>query len=202
MRRLSLSRHATSLSNALDAISCTPPGLGLSERGHDEARALGAALDGEPIDLAVSSELLRTQETVEGALGDREVPRLVLGSWNEIHFGRYEGGPLEPYREWAWTTPADVVCPGGGESRAAVALRVAATLDVLLARSEEVVLAVGHALPVRYVLDAAEGLTPTPRIAPVEHAVPHRIGADQVRRAAETLRRWGAAPRFAERPQA
>lgn len=202
MRQLILSRHATSLSNALDAISCTPPGLGLSERGRGEARALGTALDGEQIDLAVSSELLRTQETLDGALGGREVPRLVLASWNEIHFGRYEGGPLEPYRDWAWTTPADVVCPGGGESRGAVALRVATTLEALLARSEEVVLAVGHALPVRYVLDAAAGLTPTPRITPVEHAVPHRIGADQAQRAAETLRRWASAPVFVDRAQA
>jgi probable phosphoglycerate mutase len=201
MRQLILSRHATSLSNALDAISCTPPGLGLSERGHEEARALGAALDGEPIDLAVSSELLRTQETLDRALAGREVPRLVLASWNEIHFGRYDGGPLTPYREWAWTAPADAVCPGGGESRGAVARRIASTLDALLARPEEVVLAVGHALPVRYVLDAADGLTPTPRIAPVEHAVPHRITAGRVRLAAETLRRWAAAPVFVARAQ-
>ena len=202
MRQLILSRHATSLSNALDAISCTPPGLGLSEHGRDEARALGGALDGERIDLAVSSELLRTQETLDAALGDRDVPRLVLASWNEIHFGRYDGGPLAPYRDWAWTTPADVVCPGGGESRGAVALRIAATLDALVARAEEVVLAVGHALPVRYVLDAADGLTPTPRITPVGHAVPHRIDVDRVRRAAETLHRWAAAPAFEERAQA
>ena len=70
----------------------------------------------------------------------------MLPELNEINFGRYEGGPLAAYREWAWTTAADVDCPGGGESRTATATRVANALDWLLARPEETVLLVGHAL--------------------------------------------------------
>jgi hypothetical protein len=43
------------------------------------------------------------------------------------------------------------------------AVRVAGALDALLDRPEEVVLAVSHALPVRYVVDASDGSFPTAR---------------------------------------
>ena len=167
MERLILVRHAHALSNVRDAVSCLPPGDGLSDRGVEEALALREALAGEQIDLGVASELVRTQETLELALGAGSVPRLIMPEWNEIHFGRFEAGPLAAYRDWAWATPADTTCPGGGESRAAVATRVAGVLEALLLRPEEAILVVGHALPVRYVLDASDGRFPEARIAPV-----------------------------------
>ncbi len=108
-----------------------------------------------------------------------------------------DGGPLAAYRDWAWTTPPQVPPPGEGESRVAVALRVAHALDALLARPEEVVLAVGHALPLRYALDAANGLDPSARITPVPHAAPHRLERDAVERAVSRLRAWAASPSFA-----
>jgi broad specificity phosphatase PhoE len=202
VQQLILVRHAHAVSNVRDAVSCLPPGEGLSDAGVEQALALREALAGEAIDLGVASELVRTQETLELALGGDDVPRIVVPEWNEIHFGSYEGGPLAAYRDWAWTTAADVTCPGGGESRAAVAIRVAAVLEALLARPEEVILAVGHALPVRYVLDASDGRFPEARIAPVEHAVPHRLPSAGVASAARALRRWARAPAFAGEPQA
>ena len=196
MKTLILVRHAHSLSNERDVVSCAPPGEGLSARGREQALALRERLAGERVDVGVASELVRTQETLELALGERPVARLVLPELDEIHFGRFEAGPLEAYRQWAWTQPADAVCPGGGESRAAAALRVAAALALLATRAEDVVLAVGHALPIRYVLDAADGRSPTPRIEPVAHAEPHVLPVDRVVAAAEALRRWAAAPLF------
>jgi broad specificity phosphatase PhoE len=201
MRQLILVRHAHAASNADDVVSCTPPGGGLSTVGVEQAGSLRALLDEEPIDLGVCSELRRTRETLSLALGDREVARLELPAWNEIHFGAYEGGPLADYRAWAWSNEADAPCPGDGETRAAVVLRVAGVLRLLLGRAEHTVLAVGHALPVRYVLDAAEGRTPQPRITPVAHAAPHRLTDRQVETAAEVLRSWAAAPSFASRSQ-
>ena len=73
-----------------------------------------------------------------------------------------------------------------------------AGLDQLLARPEDVVLAVTHALPMRYVLDAADGTFPTARITPVPHATPFALSADEIERAAETLRVWATTPRFAD----
>lgn len=196
MKTLILVRHAHSLSNEQDIVSCTPPGEGLSAQGREQALALRERLAGERVDVAAASELVRTQETLELALGDRGVSRLMLPELNEIHFGRFDAGPLEAYRQWAWAQPADAVCPGGGESRGAAAGRVADALELLAARSEDVVLAVGHALPIRYVLDAARGYSPEPRIDPVAHAEPHVLPVDRVVAAAHALRRWAATPRF------
>jgi broad specificity phosphatase PhoE len=126
------------------------------------------------------------------------VPRLVLPGLDEIGFGAYEGGPLVDYRAWAWTNEPDVPCPGGGESRAHVAERLAGALDELLARPEEMIVAVSHALPVRYVIDASDGTFPAARIAQVPHTTPFRLDADAVELAAETLRVWATAPRFVD----
>ena len=64
--------------------------------------------------------------------------------------------------------------------------------------TNSLVLAVTHALPVRYVLDAADGLFPAAQIGPVPHATPFPLGVEAVERAAQTLRVWAAAPRFAD----
>ena len=175
-----------------------PPGEGLSEQGIEEALALRAALEEEEIDLGVATRLVRTQETLELALGPRSVERLVLPGLGEIGFGAYEGGPLAEYRAWAWAHAPEVECPGGGESRAAAAVRVAGALDSLLSRPEDVVLAVSHALPIRYVVDASDGTFPTARITPVPHAAPFRLPATAVARAADTLRVWASAPGFVD----
>src|SRR4029078_13156314 len=119
--------------------------------------------------------------------------RVVLPAIREIGFGAFEGGPLEEYRAWAWSHPPDAECPGGGESRTEAAVRIAGALDALLDRAEEVVLAVSHALPIRYVVDASDGSFPTARITPVPHAEAFSLDAEAVRLAAETLRAAGAA---------
>ena len=198
MRQLLLVRHAHAHSNVAESVSSTPPGMGLSALGVEEARALGRALAAEPIDLGVATRLARTQETLELALEGRNVPQIVLPGLDEIGFGSFDGGPLADYRAWAWTTEPDAVCPGGGESRVHAAERFASALDELLARPEEVILAVSHALPVRYVIDASDGSFPAARLAHVSQATPFRLDAEQVERAAETLRVWATAPRFAD----
>jgi broad specificity phosphatase PhoE len=198
LRRLLLARHGHARSNVDESVSSVPPGEGLSELGVEEALALREALAAEPIDLGVATPLVRTQETLELALGSRDVPRIVLPGLAEIGFGSFEGGPLSAYRAWAWSTEPDAVCPGGGESRAHAAERIAGGLDQLLARPEEVVLAVSHALPIRYVVDAADGSFPAARIEPVPHASAFDLDAEAVERAAETLRVWATAPRFAD----
>jgi broad specificity phosphatase PhoE len=196
LKKLLLVRHGHARSNVTESVSSAPPGEGLSDTGVEEALALRESLAYEPIDLGVATRLLRTQETLDLALGDRDVPRIVLPGLDEIGFGSFEGGPLEEYRTWAWTNEPDVVCPGGGESRAHAAERIAGGLDALLARPEEVVVAVTHALPMRYVLDASDGTFPAARITPVPHATPFPLAADAVERAAETLRVWATSPRF------
>lgn len=198
METLLLARHAAARSNRESTASSAVPGEGLIPEGIEQARALGAALERVAVDLGVASELVRTQETLEVALDGRVVPRLVVPELDEIDFGSFDGGQLEDYRAWAATQPPDVPAPGGGESRAGAAARFARGLRVLLARPERRILAVGHALPVRYALDAARGLVPAPLLTPVEHARVHRLGADEVAAAAALLEDWSRAPRFRE----
>ncbi len=177
-------------------MSSVPPGEGLSDDGVAEALALRDALARADVVLGVATRLVRTQETLELALGPRRAGRLVLPGLDEIRFGAFEGGPLADYRDWAWTHEPDAECPGGGESRTEAAVRIAGALDALLGREEDVVLAVSHALPVRYVVDASDGTFPTARITHVPHAHLFSLDAEAVRRAAETLRAWADAPRF------
>jgi len=197
VRTLILARHGEAVSNAAGVVSGTPPGEGLTATGVEQGQLLAVAASREPVDLGVATEFLRSQETLALALDGRDTPRIVLEELNEIRFGAFDGGLLADYRVWAWTEPPDVRPPGGaGESRAEVAARVADGLDALRARPEDTILAVGHALPVRYVLDAAQGRIPAARIEPVAHAALHRLDAGGVERAAETLRAWSHDPQF------
>jgi broad specificity phosphatase PhoE len=200
VKTLILARHAHAMSNAGDVVSSVPPGGGLSPAGREEARALGRLLDSESIDIGVSSRLLRTQETLGLALAGRALPSVIEPRLDEIAFGSFEGGALGAYREWAWANGPDAPCPGGGESRTGAAVRFADGLVALLGRPEDTVLAVSHALPLRYVLDAADGGFPAARVERVPHATPYRLERFSVERAVETLRAWAEAPRFADTP--
>jgi broad specificity phosphatase PhoE len=198
---LLLARHALAVSNLDGGIaSSTPPGEGLAPEGVEQARALALELAEEKVDLGVATELVRTQETLELALAGRDVPRIVVHELNEIGFGRYDGGPLTEYQAWAWAERADLPAPGGGESRAQAAARYARALGVLLARPERVVLVIGHALSIRYVLDAVAGLAPAPRMARVAHAAPERFMAREVEGAAALLDAWSRAAVFRDPP--
>ena len=198
MKRLLLARHAQAVSNVDDVVSSTPPGRGLSAVVLEQAQALRRSLADVPIDSGFSSRLLRAQETLEHALAPRQTPLEVLPELYEIDFGAFDGGPLPAYRAWAWSTGPDAAPPGDGESRVALALRVAHSLELLLERPEPVILAVGHALPLRYALDGIEGSTPQARMRPVPHATAFSFGAAEVGRGVAALRAWAAAPHFAD----
>jgi broad specificity phosphatase PhoE len=196
VNELVLVRHAFAASNRDGIASSQPPGDGLTDEGREQARRLRDSLAGEEIDLGVSTGFARTLETLDLALDGRDSPRLVLPELGEIGFGRFGGGLLETYRAWAAAESPTVQAPEGGESRAAGAARFARGARMLLERPEGQVLVVAHALAVRYLLDAARGLAPASRMAPVEHAVPHRLSAADLAAAATLLEEWSAAPVF------
>jgi broad specificity phosphatase PhoE len=197
METIVLARHALAGSNRDGLAACTAPGEGLTPEGIEQARRLGEALADEAIDLGVVTDHCRTQETLEHALAGRDVPRIVVPELNEIHFGSFDGGPLVEYRAWAGAESPALEAPGGGESRAQAAERYARGLRIVLERPEAHALVISHALALRYVLDAVEGLVPAALMAwPVEHAIPHRLSADDVRAAAELLEEWSRRPSF------
>jgi broad specificity phosphatase PhoE len=195
---LVLARHAFAQSNRDVLASSSPPGDGLTPEGIAQAERLREELAETRVDLGAATRFARTRETLDLALDGREVPTIVVPELDEIGFGDFDGGSLDAYRAWAAAETPLVPAPGGGESRAAAAGRFARGLRLLLARPEEIVLFVGHALSLRYVLDAASAHRPAARMAPVEHARPHLLSATEAEGAARLLDGWSRsrAPRF------
>ena len=200
METLVLARHAAAGSNRDGLASCSVPGPGLTPEGVEQARALGEALAAEQIELGVTSELRRTQETLEIALEGRDVPTILIPELDEIHFGSFDGGLLAEYRAWAAAHAPDLPAPGDGESRAQAAARFARGLRRVLERPERLILLVGHALCIRYFLDGAEGLVPAPLMVPLDHATAYRLTAAEAVGAAELLEEWSEAPAFRPLP--
>lgn len=194
MRRAILARHGES-ERSVEGLTNGDPAVrvGLTETGREEARRLGAELRGDPIDLCVTSEFERAQETADLALEGRDVPRLVLADLNDIRFGEFEGRLLVDYRAWAHTHGPEDVCPGG-ESRVQTVARYVRGYRTILARPEETILVVAHGLPVRYVLDALDGRNPAAAVAQVPYAEPFRLAAEELASAVGLLEAWVRSP--------
>jgi broad specificity phosphatase PhoE len=188
--RLLLSRHAESESGARGAINgdLRFPSR-LTETGRGQARALARSLAGEPIDLCATSEFPRTIETADLALEGRSVPRLVLPDLNEIGFGAFEGRPLAEYRVWAVAHGSGEEGPGGAESRAGASGRFARAFRALLAREEQTLLVVTHALPIRYLLSGPSAL-----VESVPLAALHALTRDEAAALVARLEAWTEAP--------
>jgi broad specificity phosphatase PhoE len=198
MKTAILARHGESAFSVREAISGDPKiSVPLTELGREQARALGELLRDERIDLCVTSEFERTQETADIALEGRGVSRLVVPELNDPRAGDFEGKALADYREWAWVNDPISEPPGGGESRAAVVARVARGFRKLLERQEPTILVVGHSLPIAYVLKAAEGINPTAKVDLIGYAEPHRMSAEDLDHAVHVLELWAKEPRFA-----
>jgi probable phosphoglycerate mutase len=194
VREIVLARHGESEYSLKELVN-GDPGVAcpLTPAGREQARALGAALG--DVDLVAVTEFERVRETADLALGDREVPRLVVPQLNDPRYGEFEGGALDAYREWVWGRgPLDA--PAGGEHRGEIAARYAAGFRALLERPEERILLVAHSLPIRYVLDAAEGVSPRAKVGLVEYATPYSLTRERLERAVDVLDAWAASPVF------
>jgi broad specificity phosphatase PhoE len=195
--RVVLARHGESersvegLTNGDPRVPCA-----LTATGREEARRLGIELADDPVDLCVTSEFERVQETADLALAGRDVPRLVLADLNDIRFGEFEGRPLIEYRAWAHAHGPEDVVPGG-DSRAQTIARYTHAYRTILARPEETVLMVAHGLPVRYVLDALEGRNPAAAVAQVPYAEPFQVSAQELETAVGRLESWVRNPSWA-----
>jgi broad specificity phosphatase PhoE len=166
----------------------------LTDRGRDEARRLGVALGDTPIELCVTSEFQRAQETADFALAGRSVPRLVMPELNDPLLGPYEGADLAEYRRWAGAVGSSVPPGPAGESRLAIVERYVRGFRMLLARPEDVILAVCHSLPVSYALEARVGRSPAVRVPLVEHATAYRFSAADLDAATTLLEQWASDP--------
>lgn len=195
MKRVILARHGES-ERSVEGLTNGDPAVrvALTATGREEARRLGVELRDDPIDLCVTSEFERAQETADLAVEGRDVPRLVLADFNDIRFGEFEGRPLTDYRAWAHAHGPEDICPGGGESRAQTVSRYVHGYCTLLERPEETILLVAHGLPVRYVLDAVDGRNPAARVEQIPYAEPFRLSRAELERAVGRLATWARTP--------
>jgi broad specificity phosphatase PhoE len=191
MDEVILARHGESELSVVGTVNGDPAvACALTDLGAQQARRLGERLADVEIDLCVTSEFERVRQTADLALAGRDVPRLVLPELNDVRFGRFEGGTLANYREWAGANEPTVEAPGGGESRAATVRRYAAGYRKILARPERTILVVAHGLPVRYVLNALERLSPVPLVEQVAYAQPYWLSASELEAALRLLEAW------------
>jgi broad specificity phosphatase PhoE len=195
MDEVILARHGESEFSVVGTVNGDPSiAVALTDVGREQALGLGEQLADDELDLCVTSEFERVRETADLALGDREVPRLVLPELNDVRFGNFEGGTLADYREWAGANAPTLEAPGGGESRSDTVARYVRAYREILARSERTVLVVAHGLPIRYVLNALEETDPAPLVEQVPYAKPYRLAAAELELATDRLDHWAREP--------
>jgi 2,3-bisphosphoglycerate-dependent phosphoglycerate mutase len=142
----------------------------LDDEGRRQAKALGALLRDERIDLAVSSDLVRAQETTRLLLDGRDLVPMFDPHWRERQFGAWEGLTWEQILaanpQWEGLTWEEILvaspridpagansprtyAPTGGESFDALCTRIARATERCIAElhDDAVVLIVTHAGP-------------------------------------------------------
>lgn len=189
-----IARHAESELNVENVLNGDPSvNVGLTARGEEQARALGAAVG--PVDLVAHTSFGRTRQTA--ALAWPGAPLLFVPDLDEIRFGRWEGTRWgDGYGAWVGESGPEEESPGGGESRAAAARRYVRGFRILLGRPEERIALIAHGAQVRYLLLASTGMPPPALLEPVQLAEPHEVGRMELERAIELLEEWTAAPAF------
>jgi broad specificity phosphatase PhoE len=132
--RLLLARHGQSTWNSVRRFQGSAD-VPLSELGHAQARALGAAIRRYRVARAYVSPLRRAMETAEIALAGTGIPLVPIDDLRELSLGRWEGCTVaeiraldgDPYRAWL---RAPVDCPPPeGERLDAVCARMLGVVD-------------------------------------------------------------------------
>ncbi|HSR84179.1 MAG TPA: histidine phosphatase family protein [Streptosporangiaceae bacterium] len=131
----------------------------LTELGLEQARAAALRLaDRGGVDLVQTSPLLRARQTAEIVAAAVGAPLEMDDDLAETDFGNWEGMTFgEVMARWpdeiaAWMADPEIA-PPGGESFAAVAVRVDAALDRLLgAHQGQTVVVVSHVTPIKTIV--------------------------------------------------
>ncbi|WP_407699907.1 histidine phosphatase family protein [Streptomyces liliiviolaceus] len=140
----------------------------LSDTGRRQAERVATALAARgAVQAIVSSPLTRCRETAEFAAARLGLDVHIEDGLRETDFGAWEGLTFAEVRERhpddmnAWLASPDAEPTGGGESFAAVARRVAAARDGLIAAyAGRTVLVVSHVTPIKTLVRLALGAPP------------------------------------------
>ncbi len=163
---LLLVRHGQSLGNLAETF-LGHTDLGLTELGDRQAAALAERLEDVRLDAVYSSDLARAMNTVLPTARrhgltvtpDERLREIFAGEWEGVSFD--EIARRFPADRALWKTSIGLACPTGGESVAALGVRVGAALDEIAARHPgETVLIGTHATPVRSTMAHLLGYPP------------------------------------------
>ncbi|KPI02466.1 Phosphoglycerate mutase [Actinobacteria bacterium OK074] len=140
----------------------------LSAAGREQAERVAEALARRgTVEAVVSSPLARTRETAAAVADRLGLAVSIEDGLRETDFGAWEGLTFGEVRERdpealnTWLASPDAEPPGGGESFAAVAVRVAAARDKLIAAyAGRTVLVVTHVTPIKTLVRLALGAPP------------------------------------------
>jgi probable phosphomutase (TIGR03848 family) len=153
---LVLVRHAVTPQTG-PMLSGRTPGIELSERGHDQARATAARLAAVPVTAVYASPIERTRQTAEHIASHHELSVTTLEGVVEADYGDWTGGQLADLAKTdLWKVvqrqPSRARFPNG-ESIAEMQTRTVAALEEIVARHPgEIVVVVSHADPIKSVI--------------------------------------------------
>lgn len=162
MKELYITRHGQTVWN-LERRLQGAGNSALTEKGIRDAERLAARLAEVPIDLIVTSHLLRAQETASLLKKDRPIPLVIEPLFGEMHLGEWEG---RTYEEIAAEhgDEADRLLKGdptlsapGGETMKSLRERAEAGLAWLCDRPEETILLVTHGMFQSQLLEILDG---------------------------------------------
>jgi probable phosphoglycerate mutase len=151
--RLMLVRHAVTAQTG-PMLSGRTPGIDLSDRGRDQATALGERLAKLPITIVYASPIERTTQTATAVAEHHGLEVQPLPGVIEADYGEWTGGKIADLAKTdLWKTvqraPSRVRFPNG-ESMAEMQSRMVGALEEVVARHPgELVVVVSHADPIK-----------------------------------------------------
>lgn len=165
--RLILVRHGQTPSNVGHHLDTAEPGPGLTELGHEQARALPQSLGGQGIELVLASTLVRTQQTAAPLAGHLGVDVGIRRGLREIWAGdlemRNDVKAIDTYLSTAlgWADGAlQRRMPGADENGHDVLGRFDEVVEEVAASGAEVATLVSHGAIIRtWTAARAENIT-------------------------------------------
>ncbi|MGO2585757.1 MAG: histidine phosphatase family protein [Brachybacterium tyrofermentans] len=169
--RLLLIRHGQTPNNILGALDTGRPGAGLTELGHEQARAIPAAVAEESIAALYVSPLVRTQETAAPLAEALGLEARVIEGFEEILAGDAEmhrdAESVEAYQQtqaiWG-ARDFDHALAGGEDGHTFWARYTGALAEIAaLHPADATVAVVSHGAAIRVFATLAAGLEPSTR---------------------------------------
>lgn len=146
-------RHARTTRNEKD-IAQSQKGGKLSKAGKIQARLLAKRLKNEKFDAIISSDALRTRQTMKQIRKFQKAPVTYDTLLRERRMGRFIGKPMELYRKERKKSniPKWEFKPKGGESYSDMSKRAEKFIAKLKKRKENSILIISHGGIIRMIL--------------------------------------------------